>query len=499
MQSIFKAGITVMQNHEEQIVEEWENILFHFRNTKGRASTELSEAIAYLKTFVFETDVNIESAEESTTVKQSFLTSEQFTGSLDIYQSSLILLENMVHSVIQSEEEHSQKNHQAVKYVFNKIGTELLTQPYQDFTIETFLQDLVSSKQFSVEWAALVHKKDDMFQINKLIHKKNVPKSKQKLKADSIFELTELLLEEREVENRRKYQVLPISYEEATLLFCVDKEDAANFIPFITYVLKTFQQGYDALMHSRQEQDWKDSVILFNEMVMRSTTYQDAAENITRGFVDYLPFERSALFSYSLQDKAGIGVHGQGLDNGIIQNIAENVNNLPIIKKNLNFLKLYGKNMKYFQPIYIKDASAGFPDEYVQLFQLGSLVVAPIFTTIEKKLLGAVLLDQGPDVYFDLSQETITAISRFGQSAGEILSKFSAASKKKLEDGAPALSPREIEVLKLMEKGASTHEAANELHLSEYTVRDYVSTIMQKLGAHNRTEAVAKVIRNNII
>src|SRR5699024_11388093 len=76
--------------------------------------------------------------------------------------------------------------------------------------------------------------------------------------------------------------------------------------------------------------------------------------------------------------------------------------------------------------------------------QLGSLVVAPIFTTIEKKLLGAVLLDQGPDVYFELSQETITAISRFGQSAGEILSKFSASSEKKLEDGAPALSPREI-------------------------------------------------------
>lgn len=499
MHSIFNEGIKIMQDHEKEIIEEWENILFHFKNTKGRASTELSEAISYLKALVFETDVDIEPENESTAIKQSFLTSEQFTGSLDIYQSSLILLENMVHSVIQTHNEHSQKHHQAVKYVFNKIGTELLTQPYQDFTIESFLQDLVSSKQFSVEWAALVHKKNGKFYISTLVNKKSSQKNNQNLKADSIFQLTELLLEESEPEDRRQHQVLPISYEEATLLFCVDKEDAADFIPFITYVLKTFQQGYDALLQSRQEQDWKDSVILFNEMVMRSTTYQDAAENITKGFVEYLPFERSALFSYSLRDTAGIGVYGQGLDNDIIQNIAENVNNLPIIQKNLNFLKLYGKNMKYFQPIYIKDASAGFPDEYVQLFQLGSLVVAPIFTTIEKKLLGAVLLDQGPDVYFELSQETITAISRFGQSAGEILSKFSASSEKKLEDGAPALSPREIEVLKLMEKGASTHEAANELHLSEYTVRDYVSTIMQKLGAQNRTEAVAKVIRNNII
>src|SRR5699024_12396398 len=43
---------------------------------------------------------------------------------------------------IQSDNEQSQKQHQAVKYVFNKIGTELLTQPYQDFTIESFLKDL---------------------------------------------------------------------------------------------------------------------------------------------------------------------------------------------------------------------------------------------------------------------------------------------------------------------------------------------------------------------
>src|SRR5699024_6242195 len=156
--------------------------------------------------------------------------------------------------------------------------------------------------------------------------------------------------------------------------------------------------------------------------------------------------------------------------NDIIQNIAENVNNLPIIQKNLNFLKLDGKNMKYFQPIYIKDASAGFPEEYVQLFQLGSLVVAPIFTTIEKKLLGAVLLDQGAGVYIDLSRETITAISRCGQSAAEIFSQLSASSEIKISDDASTLLQRQNELLNHMEKSASTHEAGSALHLSEYTV-----------------------------
>src|SRR5699024_7642199 len=133
------------------------------------------------------------------------------------------------------------------------------------------------------------------------------------------------------------------------------------------------------------------SVILFNEMIMRSRSYQESIENITAGFVNYLPFERSALFSYTLYDVAGIGIHAQGLDKEIIQNIAENINNFTIIQKNLNVLQIYSKNMKYFQPIYIKEASAGFSNRYVQQFQLGSLVVAPIFTTVDNKLLGAVL------------------------------------------------------------------------------------------------------------
>lgn len=63
----------------------------------------------------------------------------------------------------------------------------------------------------------------------------------------------------------------------------------------------------------------------------------------------------------------------------------------------------------------------------------------------------------------------------------------------------PHLSPREIEVLKLVAEGASTYEAAKRLHLSEYTVRDYVSAILQKMNAKNRTEAIVKAIRDGII
>ncbi|UOY87393.1 response regulator transcription factor [Bacillus glycinifermentans] len=54
------------------------------------------------------------------------------------------------------------------------------------------------------------------------------------------------------------------------------------------------------------------------------------------------------------------------------------------------------------------------------------------------------------------------------------------------------LSEREQEILRLAALGKTTKEIAAELFLSAGTVRNYISEIMNKLGAKNRTEA-AKV------
>jgi DNA-binding NarL/FixJ family response regulator len=92
------------------------------------------------------------------------------------------------------------------------------------------------------------------------------------------------------------------------------------------------------------------------------------------------------------------------------------------------------------------------------------------------------------------------ALMKFGQSAGELLVKFERKGERPpWQKSIPHLSPREIEVLKLMAEGASTYEAARKLYLSEYTVRDYISSILQKMHARNRTEAVVKAIRDHII
>jgi DNA-binding NarL/FixJ family response regulator len=57
------------------------------------------------------------------------------------------------------------------------------------------------------------------------------------------------------------------------------------------------------------------------------------------------------------------------------------------------------------------------------------------------------------------------------------------------------LSEREKEVLGLLAKGLSNAEIAARIYLSEGTVRNYVSSILEKLGVEDRTQAAVLAIR----
>ena len=55
----------------------------------------------------------------------------------------------------------------------------------------------------------------------------------------------------------------------------------------------------------------------------------------------------------------------------------------------------------------------------------------------------------------------------------------------------PQLTPRQSEVLRLLEQGRSTKQIAAELHLSTETVRNHVRHLFRALGVNSRLEAVA--------
>lgn len=61
------------------------------------------------------------------------------------------------------------------------------------------------------------------------------------------------------------------------------------------------------------------------------------------------------------------------------------------------------------------------------------------------------------------------------------------------------LTPRQAEVLQLMATGLGTKAIADELHLKPSTAAWHVQTILEKLGAHSRLEAVAHASQRGLI
>jgi DNA-binding NarL/FixJ family response regulator len=61
------------------------------------------------------------------------------------------------------------------------------------------------------------------------------------------------------------------------------------------------------------------------------------------------------------------------------------------------------------------------------------------------------------------------------------------------------LTPREKEVLQLLAQGVGNKEIAWRLHITEHTVKFHVSSLMSKLSAGSRTEAVTQGIRRGYV
>jgi DNA-binding CsgD family transcriptional regulator len=67
------------------------------------------------------------------------------------------------------------------------------------------------------------------------------------------------------------------------------------------------------------------------------------------------------------------------------------------------------------------------------------------------------------------------------------------------DEPAVGLTPREIEVLNLMAEGASNKTIARRLEISVHTVKFHVGSLLDKLDAVGRTDAVAQAARLGVI
>ena len=61
------------------------------------------------------------------------------------------------------------------------------------------------------------------------------------------------------------------------------------------------------------------------------------------------------------------------------------------------------------------------------------------------------------------------------------------------------LTPREMEILEMLAEGLSNKQIAGRLNISEHTGKFHVNSILGKLGAGTRTEAVMRGLRSGLL
>src|SRR5579884_2626517 len=86
--------------------------------------------------------------------------------------------------------------------------------------------------------------------------------------------------------------------------------------------------------------------------------------------------------------------------------------------------------------------------------------------------------------------------------ASKLLNEFNTLARRAEERQqfpVPTLTSRELEVLKLVAKGLSNREIADELFISENTVKNHVRNILEKLHLHSRMQAVMYAVRERLI
>lgn len=141
-----------------------------------------------------------------------------------------------------------------------------------------------------------------------------------------------------------------------------------------------------------------------------------------------------------------------------------------------------------------------------QLKQQGSSVRAIVFTAFDtdERILKAVQAGAQGYLLKGTPREELFQAIRVVHAGGSLLQPI-VASKLLRQVSQPTLAqvdtltPREMDVLQCLADGKQNKEIAAELKITQRTVKFHVSSILSKLGAGNRTEAVTMAAHQGLI
>ncbi|WP_216828621.1 helix-turn-helix transcriptional regulator [Alkalihalobacterium elongatum] len=202
-------------------------------------------------------------------------------------------------------------------------------------------------------------------------------------------------------------------------------------------------------------------------------------EWMMKGCTIFFPFNRGTIYTYSPLNYIGEGI-------------------LLVEDGNIQPLNMIKEDVRDFPPIYYALSKKrphqttiepkNWPIHYIEQFQLTYLIIIPI--CYSGTVIGTALIDRCIDDR-EITAEVLEDLYQYFQISSQWLLPHSKTKHK--------LSKREKEVLQKLSYGYSLKEMADFMGLSEFTVRDYLTSASRKLGTKHRTEAVAVAMRSGII
>ncbi len=120
-----------------------------------------------------------------------------------------------------------------------------------------------------------------------------------------------------------------------------------------------------------------------------------------------------------------------------------------------------------------------------------------VFPAVKAGALGYLLKDSSPmDLLEAIRQVSLGESALHPSIARKVLKEINCSTTPFEE--AELLTPREIDVLRLVAEGMSNQDIAGQLSLSEWTVRTHLRSIMAKLNLVNRTQAALYALREGL-
>ncbi|MDP9729540.1 LuxR C-terminal-related transcriptional regulator [Alicyclobacillus tolerans] len=228
-------------------------------------------------------------------------------------------------------------------------------------------------------------------------------------------------------------------------------------------------------------------LLLFDEHLFLTHDVHEVFQTLVTDSCQLAGFKRSALFLYNPLNQSVEGLFGHHVELDVIRRIRENGYRVPLLNRLLQLDR----------PVFLEDVSNLLPVQHVQSFHLTSLLICPVRGPASETL-GVLLLDHNGQRFPHVPSQ-LELVKGMLDRVSFALSSHLHQDQERIPNHSFALTERELDVLYLLADGLDTKHTAEQLHISEYTVSEHITSILRKLKVKNRTAAVAKSLREGLI